>query len=66
MLERDQLDRMSHLLARAPAWARLALTSADERMRLRGADELSAFLLRRLGDQETVPHKDQLSLPNIG
>jgi hypothetical protein len=63
MITPDQLDRISSILAVAPAWARLALTSADARLRARGADELSAFLIRRIGEPELTPDANQLTLP---
>jgi hypothetical protein len=47
----------------APAWARLALTSADKRVRLRGADAVSAFLLRRMEEAAQSEEADQLALP---
>lgn len=62
----DHLDRISTILAAAPQWARLALTSADARLRARGADELASFLLRRMEEPVRQEHKDQLSLPIAG
>jgi hypothetical protein len=62
----DQLDRISNILAASPAWARLALTSADARLRARGADELSALLIRRIHDPEPVGDENQLTLPIAG
>lgn len=66
MITPDQLDRVSSILVDAPAWARLALTSADERLRARGADELSAFLIRRIAHPEPAYNDAQLTLPIAG
>jgi hypothetical protein len=66
MITSDQLDRISSILATAPAWARLALTSADTRLRARGADELSAFLVRRIGEPQPCHDENQLTLPIAG
>lgn len=66
MITPDQLDRISSILATAPAWARLALTSADTRLRARGADELSAILIRRFGEAQPLHDPNQLTLPIAG
>jgi hypothetical protein len=66
MITSDQLDRISSILAAAPAWARVALTSADSRMRARGADELSAFLIRQIGEPQPYHDENQLTLPIAG
>jgi hypothetical protein len=66
MTTSEQLDRISSILAAAPAWARAALTSADERQRSRGADELSALVLRKIADPVPVCDENQLSLPIAG
>lgn len=63
MITPDQLDRISSILAAAPAWARLALTSADTRLRAQGADELSALLIRRIGEPQPGCDENQLTLP---
>ncbi len=63
MVTHEHLDRISTLLASAPAWARLALTSPDPRLRARGADEVTAFLLRRMEAQGTERDENQLTLP---
>jgi hypothetical protein len=60
----EQLDRVAEILAASPAWARLALTSADQRLRARGADALSAFLIKRISEPAR-PDENQLSLPII-
>jgi hypothetical protein len=62
----DQIDRIASILVSAPAWARLALTSADLRLRARGADELSAFLIRRMQTGEPTQDENQLLLPIAG
>lgn len=62
----DHLDRISGILAAAPAWARLTLTSAEEQLRARGANELSAFLLHRIAQSESNQDEDQLLLPLVG
>jgi hypothetical protein len=66
MITSDQLDRTSSILATAPAWARVALTSADTRMRARGADEVSAILIRRIDEPQPCHDKNQLTLPIAG
>jgi hypothetical protein len=66
MITSDQLDQISSILASAPAWARLALTSADTRLRARGADELSSFLIRRIEEAQPCQDVDQLTLPITG
>jgi hypothetical protein len=66
MITSDHLDRISSIIAAAPAWARLALTSRDSRLRARGADELSAFLIRRISEPEPLHDENQLTLPIAG
>jgi hypothetical protein len=63
MITADQVSHIAGILASAPTWARQALTSPDPRVRNEGADELSAFLLRRLDKAETAPDPRQLTLP---
>jgi hypothetical protein len=63
MITADQVSHIAGILASAPTWARQALTSPDARVRNEGADELSAFLLRRLDRAETAPDPRQLTLP---
>jgi hypothetical protein len=53
MITADQVSHIASILAAAPTWARQALTSSDPRVRNEGADELSAFLLRRLDRAES-------------
>jgi hypothetical protein len=59
----ERLDRIAEILMAAPAWARLALTSADKRVRSRGADAVSAFLLRRMDEPAQSEDPNQLVLP---
>ena len=66
MITSDQLDRISGILAAAPAWARLALTSSDTRLRARGADEMSAFLIRRIAEPMPQQDENQLNLRIAG
>ncbi len=62
MITAQDVDRLADILVTSPAWARLALSSTDKRVQARGADELSAFLLRRLAEPSIEKHPDQLSL----
>jgi hypothetical protein len=66
MITPDHLDRIASILAEAPVSARLALTSADTRLRSRGADELSAFLIRRITEAQPPHDESQLRLPITG
>ena len=62
MVTLEQVDRVAEIIASAPPWARSALTSSDERLRAQGAEAISAFLLKRIG--EPLRHdQDQLALP---
>ncbi|HEY0027422.1 MAG TPA: DUF6771 family protein [Allosphingosinicella sp.] len=63
MITADRISDIASILVTAPAWARQALTSADLRVRGEGADELSAFLLRRLDKVENAADPNQLTLP---
>jgi hypothetical protein len=63
MITADRVSHIADILASAPTWARHALTSSDPRVRGEGADEVSAFLLRRLERAETTPDPRQLTLP---
>lgn len=62
----EQSDRVAKILLAAPAWARLALTSEDMRLRERGADAVSAFLLKRMSEPEGYNDENQLVLPIVG
>jgi hypothetical protein len=59
----ERVSQIADILASAPPWARLALTSTDSRLRHQGADEVSAFLLRRLEKVEAAPDPRQFVLP---
>ena len=63
MITADRISHIAQIIASAPTWARQALTSADPRIRGEGADEVSAYLLRRLDQAETAPDPRQLTLP---
>jgi hypothetical protein len=62
----DRIGDIADIIATAPAWARQALTSTDPRVRSEGADEVSAFLLRRLDKAVNAVDPDQLTLPMNG
>ena len=59
----ERLDYVADILASAPAWARQALTSSDPRVRARGAETVSAFLLRKMDAPAPVQDDNQLTLP---
>ncbi len=59
----DRLEHVADILASAPVWARQALTSSDARVRVRGAETMSAFLLRKLEASDNGADDNQLTLP---
>ena len=65
MITTDRITDIARIIATAPAWARQALTSSNPRVRDEGADEVSAFLLRRLDKAESSDDPNQLILPMI-
>ncbi len=58
-----EADRITYILLQTPAWARLALTAPDDRLRKRGASAMSDFLLDRLEAPSTKHDERQLALP---
>lgn len=58
-MERESISR---IILNAPAWARVALTMRDERMRERAADVLAASILEKLNAQP-APDPNQMTLP---
>ena len=66
MITTERISDIACLIATAPAWAARRWTSPDPRVRSEGADEVSAFLLRRLDKAEEFTDPNQLTLPITG
>ena len=55
-------SRIAAALERAPIVARLALTSANDRVRARAADQLGEFVAGKLAEPMTMSDPRQMSL----